>query len=77
VIAISEENVNSADVLFLVDGTVLPTPPVPYERVVVLFDGADEEATAMARAAWTECRSRGLTVTYWQTDEGGRWQRRG
>ena len=29
-----------------------------------------------ARGAWTDCKARGFDVTYWQTDERGRWQRR-
>ena len=27
-----------------------------------------------ARAAWTDCKSRGFDVTYWQADEMGRWR---
>ena len=29
-----------------------------------------------ARGAWTDCKSRGFEVTYWQADEQGRWRRR-
>ena len=29
-----------------------------------------------ARSAWTDCKTRGFEVTYWQADERGRWQRR-
>ena len=32
--------------------------------------------SAAARGAWTDCKSRGFEVTYWQADERGRWQRR-
>ena len=48
-----------------------------YERMVLLFNGDDADALASARGAWTECKSRGFEVTYWQADEQGRWRRRG
>src|SRR2546421_447680 len=56
--------------------------PVPedagsYERLVLLFDGEDDEAVAAAREQWKAAAARGFEVTYWQTDEAGRWQRRG
>jgi DNA polymerase-3 subunit chi len=44
--------------------------------MVVVFDGEDDDALAAARSAWTDCKARGFEVTYWQTDERGRWQRR-
>ena len=47
-----------------------------YERVVLVFNGEDDEALAAARQAWKDCKSRGFEVTYWQPDERGRWQRR-
>ena len=34
------------------------------------------DALAAARGVWTDCKSRGFEVTYWQADERGRWQRR-
>jgi DNA polymerase-3 subunit chi len=43
---------------------------------VLLFNGDDADALAAARSAWTDCKSRGLDVTYWQADEHGRWRRR-
>ena len=47
-----------------------------YERLVLVFNGDDDDALAAARAAWTDCKARGFEVTYWQADERGRWQRR-
>jgi DNA polymerase-3 subunit chi len=44
--------------------------------MVLVFNGEDADALAAARAAWSECKSRGFEVTYWQADERGRWQRR-
>ena len=61
---------------FLVDNAALPADSHVYERVVLVFNGDDGEALAAARGAWTDCKARGFEVTYWQTDERGRWQRR-
>ena len=69
-------NPNAANVRFLVDSAVLPAHADSYERVVLMFDGDDADAVEGARAAWREGRTRGFTVTYWQADDRGRWQRR-
>jgi len=76
VLAIEESNPNKANVRFLVDNAALPTDCGAYERLVVVFNGNDGDALAAARAAWTDCKSRHLEVTYWQADERGRWQPR-
>jgi DNA polymerase-3 subunit chi len=47
-----------------------------YERMVLLFNGDDPDALALPRSTWTDCKTRGFEVTYWQADERGRWQRR-
>jgi len=76
VLAVQEDNPNSANVRFLVDNAALPADAGAYERMVLLFNGDDEEALRAARVAWTDCNSRGFDVTYWQADERGRWRRR-
>jgi DNA polymerase III subunit chi len=62
-------------VRFLVEGAGMPGDPSAYQRVVLLFDGDDPEAVETARARWGEVKAAGFDVTYWQTDENGRWQR--
>jgi DNA polymerase III subunit chi len=69
-------NPNSAKIRFLIDNAALPEDSASYERLVLIFNGDDGDALAAARSAWTECKSRGFEVTYWQADERGRWQRR-
>jgi DNA polymerase-3 subunit chi len=75
-LAVTETNPNQANVRFLIDNAALPADSQSYERVVLLFNGDDAEAIAQARGAWTDCKSRGYEVTYWQADEQGRWRRR-
>jgi DNA polymerase-3 subunit chi len=76
VLSIEEGNPNGANVRFLIDNAALPADSGDYERVVLVFNGDDPDSLAAARSAWTECKSRGLSATYWQTDERGRWQRK-
>ena len=54
----------------------LPADCERYERIVMVFNGDDDDALAAARGAWADCKTRGFDLTYWQTDERGRWQRK-
>lgn len=69
------DNPNRADVRFLVDGATIEDW-AGYARVVHVFDGHDEGAVTAAREAWAAAKDRGLTVSYWQQDERGRWEQR-
>jgi len=71
-----DHNPNRAEVRFLIDGVSVPADAAAYERIVLLFDGEDEDAVAAARERWRETKTQGLAATYWQADEEGRWQRK-
>jgi DNA polymerase-3 subunit chi len=75
VLTIHDHNPKAAAARFLVDGAPVPADASGYERIVVLFDGEDPDAVAQARARWSEGKAQGFEVTYWQTDERGRWQK--
>jgi DNA polymerase-3 subunit chi len=77
VLTIHDDNPNGAAVRFLIDGAPVPADAAAYQRIVLVFDGEDPEAVATARARWSEGKAQGFDVTYWQTDEQGRWQRMG
>jgi DNA polymerase-3 subunit chi len=76
VLTAGQGNPNRANVRFLVDSAALPVDSESYQRLVLVFNGDDSDALAAARGAWTDCKTRGFEVTYWQADERGRWQRR-
>jgi DNA polymerase III subunit chi len=76
-LTVNDDNPNQASVRFLIDGAPVPADAERYQRIVLLFDGEDEDAVAAARARWTDATARGFDVTYWQPDEQGRWQRKG
>jgi DNA polymerase III subunit chi len=68
-----EDNPNSAQVRFLVDGAML-ADAAPYARVAYIFDGRDQEAVARARAEWQAAKAKGHAASYWQQTQEGRWQ---
>ena len=72
----NDGNPNGATVRFLVDRAPLPVDVERYRRIVLLFDGEDDEAVAAARAHWSDVKARGFEATYWQTDEQGRWSKK-
>lgn len=71
-----DDNPNQATVRFAADGADLPDPSA-YQRVVVLFDGNDNDAVDRARAAWKGVKASGHDATYWQQSDQGRWERKG
>lgn len=75
-LTVRDDNLNAATVRFLIDRAPIPEDVEQYDRVVLLFDGGDDEAVAQARDHWQIVKARRFAVTYWQADEGGRWQRR-
>jgi len=72
-LTINEDNPNAATVRFLIEGAALPPDADSYQRLVLLFDGDDDEAVAAARVHWTAAKAKGFDATYWQPDENGRW----
>jgi DNA polymerase-3 subunit chi len=72
-LTLNDGNPNAANVRFLIDGASLPVDAEAYQRIVLLFDGDDEEAVTAARSQWSEAKAKGFEATYWQPDEQGRW----
>lgn len=72
-LTLNDSNPNAANVRFLIEGASPPADADAYARIVLLFDGEDEDAVAAARAHWSEANAKGFDATYWQGDEQGRW----
>ena len=68
-------NGNGATVRFLIDGA---EPPIldAYERVVFMFDGYDDHQLQAARQQWKRLKGEGHTLSYWQQNAEGRWERK-
>jgi DNA polymerase-3 subunit chi len=74
VLAVSDANPNGAHVRFFIDGALIEEISA-YERTIHVFDGNDPDAVDAAHARWKEARAAGLSVTYWQQGEDGRWRK--
>lgn len=70
-----DENPNRADVLVLTDGAQSGMTK-DFALCCDIFDGNDEEATAAARARWKACRDEGHSVSYFQQDDNGKWEKK-
>ena len=70
-----QDRPNGAHIRFLVD-RARPAELELYERVVLMFNGHDEEALRDAREDWKQLKSAGHAVTYWQQNERGRWEKK-
>ena len=75
-LTVNDGNPNAASVRFLIDGAPVPTDAESYRRIVLVFNGDDEDAVAAARSAWSEAKAKGFEATYWQPDEQGRWAKK-
>ena len=69
-------NPNGASVRFLLEGAEIPSDAERYQRMVILFDGTDPHALALAREQWRAVKEAGHDATYWQQDDRGRWERK-
>ncbi|WP_237217340.1 DNA polymerase III subunit chi [Falsiroseomonas oryziterrae] len=66
---------NGARFLVLLEGTTSVRLD-RFDRVLDLFDGADEAAVAAARQRWKEAKAGGHALTYWQQGPRG-WEKAG
>ena len=77
---VGSDNPAGAQARFCVDGAD-PSPAIaataePYERVVVIFDGGDEDALARAREQWKAVKASGAAISYWRQTPEGKWEKK-
>lgn len=67
---------NDAVCLMSVDGAeVTPEETASFERVCVIFDGADAAAVDHARIQWRQLTEAGISAQYW-SEESGKWEKK-
>jgi DNA polymerase III subunit chi len=72
------ENSNAADIRFFVAGADLRIDAdQSYSRLVLMFDGGDEERLAAAREQWKQLKEGGEALSYWRQGDDGRWEKLG
>jgi DNA polymerase-3 subunit chi len=80
-LTLGQENPNAARLRLFIEAAdvaaclALPDAAV-YERVILLFDGQDEDQLANARTQWKRLKDQGHTLAYWQQTDAGRWERK-
>ena len=72
------ENLNAAALRLYVGTAEVEIDPAAsaYERVILMFDGRDDDELAGARRQWSRLKGQGFTLAYWQQTDEGRWERR-
>ncbi len=70
------ENLNGAEAALLLDAAEL-APDAAYSRCMVMFDGADAQTRAKARAQFKAAKDAGLTCRYFQQTPKGGWKEAG
>lgn len=74
-ITADDENANTADYLFLVDGADCDVSMVrAFERVFNIFDGNSQTALQQARDMWKKYKDVGSEIHYWQQNSAGVWE---
>ncbi len=74
------ENPNAARLRLFVDGADAAASldaDAVYDRAILLFDGNDSDQLGAARAQWKVLKDNGFTLTYWQQNERGGWEKKG
>ena len=74
-LTVSADNPNESKIRFLVDGAEPSGDLADYERVVLMFDGLDEQAVSAARGHWKVLKDGGHKLTYYQQKNDGGWER--
>jgi len=69
------QNPNSATLLAVTDGSSPESLP-GYQRVIDIFDGANEEAVARARTRWSAYKQQGHTLSYLRQNASGSWEQK-
>jgi DNA polymerase-3 subunit chi len=79
-LTMGSENPNGAQIRFFVEcaqiAPALAASAEPYERLVIMFDGNDENELNDARAQWKALKDAGLPMSYFQQTESGGWEKK-
>jgi DNA polymerase-3 subunit chi len=69
------ENANSATMLVRLSGAQIGDADDAFDVIIIMFDGRDEAALALARGEWRRLKDEGRTISYWRESDEGGWER--
>ncbi|WP_455475622.1 DNA polymerase III subunit chi [Bartonella sp. B17] len=70
-----QENPNDSKIRFLTEGTTCSDINA-YQRLVVIFDGRNNEQLNLARVQWKKYKRENHNLTYWQQTEDRNWRKK-
>jgi DNA polymerase-3 subunit chi len=70
-----DDNPNQATVLVLVDGAASAAVE-KFDLCCEIFDGNDPAVVLAARERWKDYKDKGFSLTYFQQDDAGKWQKK-
>lgn len=70
-----DSNPSGATISLLLDGKREQTLE-GLNRVLVMFDGRDDQNVTEARAYWAALKKQDRKLSYWQQDEHGKWEQK-
>lgn len=75
-IVLASEAISSAgfECVFLIDGHDVKIDP-NTDRVLVMIDGRNQNSVQASRMKWKELKSEGATLSYWQQNDRGKWEK--
>jgi DNA polymerase-3 subunit chi len=69
----TNKNANGATILAMVENATAPNLN-DFEKCIYMFDGNENEQLQIARKHWSEFKSGGHELTYWQQTASGGWE---
>ncbi|MBX4336186.1 DNA polymerase III subunit chi [Bartonella raoultii] len=69
-----QENPNNSQIRFLIEGAICSDIDV-YQRLVVIFDGQNDEQLNLIRTQWKKYKMANHNLTYWQQMEDRNWKK--
>ncbi|WP_019219663.1 DNA polymerase III subunit chi [Bartonella florencae] len=69
-----QENPNDSKIRFLIEGAVCSDIEA-YQRLVVIFDGQNDDQLNFARVQWKKYKMENHHLTYWQQTEDRCWEK--
>lgn len=80
-IGCNDNNPNDASIRFLIDGSDIEAAEIKqYQRLIIMFDGANEQSVNKARKQWKTLKSLPdsilSAITYWQQNAAGKWEKK-
>jgi DNA polymerase-3 subunit chi len=68
------ENPNAATMLVRLSSVEGGRGDDAFDLVILMFDGRDETARALARAEWRRLKDEGRALSYWRESDEGGWE---